>query len=107
MANLKDWIVQIFTKKSPVIDWVIVVQSKQTYGSYDMFITDTKNKTYDLSMGAILSGSVPVPKGKWRDVFDDISAGSTLKVKVRAIDLVESKTQAVPILSLTQLYRGH
>jgi len=73
-----------------VIDWIVQVQTTQPYGQFDMLITDTGNRAYNLGVGALLVGKNPVPRGKWKEVFGGITEGTTLKVRIRANELAEA-----------------
>lgn len=83
----------------PIMDWSCQVSSAQKMGEYAILISDSLNKSYVLDIGAVLCG-MKIPKGSWRNVFEEIGEGSELKFRVLTTHFAESKSSAIPIVRL-------
>ena len=96
--KIKDLFRNIVFRRTDVTEITIVVQTVQQYGRYDLLVTDA-SRTYSIGLGAILCGDVKIPKGKWQEAMAEITPGTTLKIRVRPEELVES-SGAITVLRL-------
>jgi len=89
-SKLKILVLSLVSSTPQTIDWIVQVKSKQTYGQYDMLITDMNDRVYNLSVGALIVGKNKIQPMRWREVFDRIDVGTTLNVRIRANELAEA-----------------
>ena len=68
-------------------------------GEHAILIIDVMNKSYVLDIGALLAG-MQIPKGRWKNVLEEIGEGSELKFRVLISNFVEAQNSAIPILRL-------
>lgn len=104
--KFKGWLSKLLFRTPAVIDWTINVQSKQRYGTYNLLVTDMGNRSYDIGVGAFITGEVGMPKDRWQEVVDSIDVGSVLKVRIRAEELADTGSSAISVLRVNGIGYG-
>lgn len=89
-----------FVGTSPTTgDWFCTVDTCQRMGQYGLLMTGVDGKSYTLELGALITGGQVRPNS-WREAMDEIGTGSELRFLVRASDIMESRSAAIPIMRL-------